>query len=233
MDTLQHLGVIMDGNRRWAKSNKISPHKGHDRGSDVFADICDLCLEYNIPYLTVYAFSTENWTRTPLEIKHIFRLLEKFFAEKKESCIEKSIKVKIIGERTRFYKRTLSIIRELETDTQNCTKLNLQIALSYGGRDEIIRAVKQLTNDALEKKVSVNDITEDVFSSYLDTAGIPDVDLVIRTGGAENKRLSNFLPWQTVYAELYFSDLLWPEFSAAEFERAVDYYNSVKKKLGK
>ena len=233
MNTIKHLEVIMDGNRRWAKNNGLNPYKGHDRGADVFADTCDWCIGNKIPYLTVYAFSTENWKRTSFEINHIFKLLEKFFIEKKEICIKKNIKIKIIGERTRFDNKTLSIIQDLESQTSKCKKLNVQIALSYGGRDEIIRAIKQLTNDVIEKKLSINNITENVFSSYLDTAGIPDIDLVIRTGGAENRRLSNFLPWQTVYSELYFSDLLWPEFSLIEFEKAIDYYNSIQRKLGK
>jgi undecaprenyl diphosphate synthase len=223
----------MDGNRRWAKSQGLISYQGHNKGADVFGDLCDWCLNSNIEYLTVYAFSTENWKRTEEEIAHIFKLLAKYFTEEKETCLKKDMRVTIIGERSRFDKNTLSIIENIEADTKNCNKLKVQIALSYGGRDEIIKAIKKILIDVNTAKLNVEQISEDIFASYLDTAGIPDVDLVIRTGGSENRRLSNFLPWQTVYAELYFSDLLWPEFSRDEFENAIEYYNSVKRKLGK
>ncbi|MCL2508966.1 MAG: polyprenyl diphosphate synthase [Oscillospiraceae bacterium] len=233
MNTIRHLGVIMDGNRRWAKNNGLEPQRGHDQGSEIFGKTGEWCIENRISYLTVYAFSTENWKRSDSEVSHIFGLLVKYFTEKKETCIKEGIRIRVIGERGRFDKSVLSVIDEIEKITSGGDKLNVQIALSYGGRDEIIRAVKRLASDVTEKQVAVGDITEELFSSYLDTAGIPDVDLVIRTGGAENRRLSNFLPWQTVYSELYFSDLLWPEFSKEEFDRAIAYYNSVQRKLGK
>jgi undecaprenyl diphosphate synthase len=233
MSDISHIGMIMDGNRRWAKKNGSMIHQGHDRGAKVFGDTCDWCLDKNITYLTVYAFSTENWKRSQTEVVHIFKLLEKYFIQEKETCLKKGIKIKVIGERNHFDKNTLAIIEDIEEQTGNCNKLHAQIAFSYGGRDEIVRAVKRLLSDINITNQSVNKITEDVFSRYLDTAGIPDVDLVIRTGGAENRRLSNFMIWQTVYSELYFSDLLWPEFTKDEFERAISYYHSVKRKSGK
>jgi undecaprenyl diphosphate synthase len=147
--------------------------------------------------------------------------------------VEKGIRISIIGERSRFDSRTLSIIRDIETATQHCENLRVQIALSYGGRDEILRATKKIAADILDGILESRNLTEDTFATYLDTAGTPDVDLVIRTGGAENRRLSNFLPWQTVYAELFFSDLLWPEFTRDEFDNALQYYQTVKRKLGK
>lgn len=233
MDTLKHLGVIMDGNRRWAEIHGLQPFQGHDKGADVFVDTCDWCGHAGIDYLTVYAFSTENWKRAPTEIQHIFGLLERFFQAKIEYCLENEIRIKIIGERTRFDRKILSIIENVENRTKKCEKLKVQIALSYGGRDEIVRAVKMIAKDISANKLTVQEISEECFESYLDTAGIPDVDLLIRTGGAENRRLSNFLPWQTVYSELYFSELLWPEFTKEEFDRALIYYHSVKRKLGK
>lgn len=233
METLKHLGVIMDGNRRWAKLNGLQSFQGHDKGADMFVNICDWCKHANIDYLTVYAFSTENWKRSQIEVQHIFSLLERFFIAKIDYCIENGIRFRIIGERTHFDEKTLSIIEDVETRTHYCNNLNVQIALSYGGRDEIIRAVKKLAEDIISNKRTVQEISEDIFASYLDTVGIPDVDLVIRTGGAENRRLSNFLPWQTVYSELYFSELLWPEFSKEEFDKALIYYQSVKRNLGK
>ncbi len=233
MNNIRHLGVIMDGNRRWANNNGLQSFQGHDKGAEVFVSLCDWCGHANIDYLTVYAFSTENWKRSQLEVLHIFGLLDRFFKEKIGQCLENGIKIRVIGERSKFDKKTISIIEDAEAQTKDCNNLNVQIALSYGGRDEIIRGIKKLVEDILLNKQAIDGISEDIFASYLDTAGIPDVDLVIRTGGAENRRLSNFLPWQTVYSELYFSELLWPEFSKEEFEKALAYYQSVKRKLGK
>jgi undecaprenyl diphosphate synthase len=232
MNTINHIGIIMDGNRRWANANGLSAHKGHDKGADVFADACEWCMRRKIGYLTVYAFSTENWKRPSVEVSHIFGLLERFFRAKIDQCIKEGIRIRIIGDRTRFERKTLSVIEDVEAQTARCGNINVQIALSYGGRDEITRAVIDLAKDVSLGKIKSADITEDVISSYLDTAGMPDVDLVIRTGGAENRRLSNFLPWQTVYSEMYFSELLWPEFSEDEFNKALDYYALIPRKQG-
>jgi undecaprenyl diphosphate synthase len=223
----------MDGNRRWAKSKGLQALQGHDKGAAVFVDTCDWCGHAGIGYLTVYAFSTENWKRSQIEVLHIFGLLERFFRENIGRCLENGIRIRVIGERDRYDNKTLSIIEDAEAQTKECKDLNVQIALSYGGRDEIIRAIKRLTADIITGRQTQEGISEEVFSSYLDTFGVPDVDLVIRTGGSGNRRLSNFLPWQTVYSELYFSDLLWPEFTREEFSKALEYYYSVKRKLGK
>ncbi|MCL2841250.1 MAG: polyprenyl diphosphate synthase [Defluviitaleaceae bacterium] len=230
---IQHIGVIMDGNRRWAKAHKLEIAMGHNQGAENFGNLCDWCLQEGVPYVTVYAFSTENWKRTDKEINHLFGLMEKYFLEEKTKCVEKGVRISIIGERDRFSARVMSIITDIETTTKDCKKLQVQIALSYGGRDEITRAVKKIAADVARGSLRIDNLTEASFEKYLDTAGVPDVDLVIRTGGAENRRLSNFLPWQTVYAELFFSDLLWPEFTQAEFNRAIAYYYSIKRKLGK
>jgi undecaprenyl diphosphate synthase len=183
MNELSHIGIIMDGNRRWAKANGLLSYQGHDKGADVFVDTCDFCIQKGIGYLTVYAFSSENWTRPQLEISHIFGLLEKFFTAKIGLCLEKDIRIRVIGDRSRFDKKTLSVIENSETQTASCKTLYVQIALGYGGRDEITRAAKKIAEDVLLSKIKPKDITEDVFSSYLDTAGIPDVELVVRTGG--------------------------------------------------
>ena len=223
---LKHVGVIMDGNRRWARAHALETMQGHNKGAENFGYMCDWCLEMGIPYLTVYAFSTENWKRTDMEIKHLFGLMEKYFIEEKENCVEKDIKIVIIGERSRFSPKVLGIIKDMEKATENCRRLYVQIALSYGGRDEIIRAIKKLPLD------EINGLSAESFENYLDTAGIPDIDLVIRTGGKENLRLSNFLIWQTAYSELYFSDLTWPEFTKEEFESAIKYYEGINRKKG-
>ena len=233
MKNIKHIGVIMDGNRRWAKSHKLETLQGHNKGAENFGHLCDWCLQEKIPYVTVYAFSTENWKRTEQEINHLFGLMERYFIEEKARCVEKGVKITIIGERDRFSARVNSIIRDIETATRDCKNLQVQIALSYGGRDEITRATKKIASDVQSGGLKIEDITEETFATYLDTAEIPDVDLVIRTGGEENRRLSNFLPWQTVYAELFFSDLMWPEFTQEEFARALEYYHTVKRKLGK
>ena len=233
MEQVRHLGVIMDGNRRWARANAFDLIQGHNKGADKFGHLCEWCLQAGIPYLTVYAFSTENWKRTDKEINHLFSIMEKHFLLEKSRCVEKDIKIMIIGERGRFTPHILGIISDMENATVNCKKLIVQIALSYGGRDEIVRAAKKFAQDAKAGKIDVDEFTEDVFELYLDTANIPDVDLVIRTGGSENRRLSNFLPWQSVYSELFFSDLLWPEFDEDEFKRALEYFASVKRRLGK
>jgi len=230
--SIKHIGVIMDGNRRWARAHAFELYKGHDTGAKTFGHMCEWCLQAGVPYLTVYAFSTENWKRNEREVRHLFSLMEKYFLEEKENCANKGIRIKIIGDRNRFDKRALSVIEGIENATSSCTKLLVQIALSYGGRDEIVRAVKKAAEDVIGKNLDIANITEEIFDSYLDTAGSPDVDLVIRTGGSENRRLSNFLPWQTVYAEWFFSDLLWPDFSQEEFQNAIKYYNSVNRKKG-
>ncbi|MDR0979611.1 MAG: di-trans,poly-cis-decaprenylcistransferase [Candidatus Nomurabacteria bacterium] len=229
----EHIGFIMDGNRRWAKRNNLAPELGHNRGAEVFKDVCKWCIQNGVKYVTAYAFSTENWKRTEEEKKHIFGLLQIFFQRELDNLIKNGLRIKIIGERTHFDARTLAIIEEIEAKSAACDKLFVQIALSYGGRDEITRAATRLAADVASGTQNLADITENTFASYLDTAGAPDVDLVIRTGGTENQRLSNFLPWQTAYAELYFSALLWPDFSEAEFQNALAYFAATKRNAGK
>jgi len=232
MADLNHIGVIMDGNRRWARSHAFELTRGYDIGSEKFGHMCEWCLQDNVPFLTVYAFSTENWKRSDRELRHLFNLMEKYFLEEKENCAEKGIKIKIIGDRTRFDARALSVIEGIEKATSHCSKLTVQIALSYGGRDEIVRAARKIAAQARDGLLSVNVISEEYFGNQLDTAGTPDVDLVIRTGGSENRRMSNFLPWQTVYAEWFYSDLLWPDFSQEELREAIKYFRSIKRKKG-
>lgn len=223
----------MDGNRRWARANAFELAQGHNAGADKFGHLCEWCLQAGVPFLTVYAFSTENWKRADKEISHLFGLMERHFLQEKERCVEKGIKIAIIGERGRFPARLAGIMSEMERATAGCGKLLVQIALGYGGRDELARAAKKIARDAKAGVLDENGITEEVFESYLDTAGVPDVDLVIRTGGAENMRLSNFLLWQCAYSEFFFSDLLWPEFTQEEFRRALSHFGEARRRLGK
>lgn len=229
---VRHLGVIMDGNRRWARRHMLqSVLKGHEKGGDTFVDVCRWCENAEIPYLTVYAFSTENWDRSQTEVSGLFRLMKQFFVEKMDLCIEMDTRVRVIGDVSRLSPEMLDVVRRAEERSKDCKTLNLQIAISYGGRDEILRGIRKYTAEVLAGREDPQELTEELFGRYLDTAGIPDVDLMIRTGG--NHRLSNFLPWQTTYAELYFTDVLWPDFSEADLGEALAYYRTIQINKGR
>ena len=256
---VQHLGVIMDGNRRWARKHMFtSVMKGHEKGVDTFIDLCKWCQEAGIKYLTVYAFSTENWSRSREEVTSLFKLMESFFINEVKTCLERDIRMVIIGDKTRLAPEDQETVRKTEEITAHCKSLICQVAISYGGRDEILRAVKKYAEDLLnrekadlpngdmadlpdgkkavlpdkEKDVPLPaDLTEETFEKYLDTAGVPDIDLVIRTGG--NHRLSNFFPWQTTYSEIWFTDTLWPDFTQEELQEALDYYETIQINKGK
>ncbi|MDR1838037.1 MAG: di-trans,poly-cis-decaprenylcistransferase [Treponema sp.] len=236
---LKHIGIIMDGNRRWAKSHGLAQQvvEGHRAGSKRFIDLCLWCIDENIPCVTVFAFSTENWNRSEEEVQGIFKLMEYFFETEIENCIKKGIRLRILGDRTRLSEKSQKIIADAETRTKDCDKLNAQIAINYGGRDEIFRAVKKLyakiQNGAAVslEKMSEKDF-ESVFEECLDTAGLPQIDLVIRTGADGRKRTSGFLPWQTVYSELYFLDTLWPDFSKDDLKNAVNWFYGVERNMG-
>ena len=228
---VRHLGVIMDGNRRWARQHMFaSVMRGHEKGVDTFIDLCEWCENAGIPYLTVYAFSTENWKRSQEEVSDLFKLMRRFFTNEIGRCIRMGVKVRCLGNFERLSEEDRQVIHDAEEATKDCGKLSLQIALSYGGRDEIIRAAAAFARDVRDGRAEA-DLTEDVFGQYLYTAGIPDMDLVIRTGG--DRRLSNFFPWQTTYADLYFTDVLWPDFSEELLGDALDYYRSVRINKGK
>ncbi|MDO4804897.1 MAG: polyprenyl diphosphate synthase [Lachnospiraceae bacterium] len=229
---VKHLGVIMDGNRRWARSHMFtSVMRGHEKGVDTFMDLCTWCQDEGIPYLSVYAFSTENWERSQEEVASLFKLMEKFFREEVKTCIERDIRVVVVGNLSRLDDDSKEIIRRAEQMTAHCKNLLVQIAISYGGRDEIVRAVREYAKKAVAGLRDPETLTEKEFESFLDTEGVPDIDLVIRTGG--NRRLSNFFPWQTVYSEIWFTDVLWPDFSKAEMKKALDYYETIQINKGK
>jgi len=229
---VRHLGVIMDGNRRWAKQHMFrSAMKGHEKGIDMFIDCCKWCQEAGIPYLTVYAFSTENWNRTQEEVSGLFKLMKKFFTDKVDVCLERDIRMVIIGDRSRLDEEARETIRRTEEATGHCRSLTVQVAISYGGRDEIVRAAEKYAGDVRKGTEEPGKLTEEKFSEYLDTAGVPDIDMVIRTGG--NRRLSNFFPWQTTYSEIWFTDTLWPDFTQEEFQKALDYYAQIQINKGK
>lgn len=229
---VRHLGVIMDGNRRWARAHMLeSVMRGHEKGVDTFIDICKWCEEEEIPYLTVYAFSTENWNRSEQEVSSLFKLMERFFKEEVGTCIKRDIRMVIVGDLSRLDPEARETVQRTMELTKDCKTLVCQVAISYGGRDEIIRAARRYAEDVKEGKADPADLTEEVFDGYLDTAGIPDIDFVIRTGG--NRRLSNFFPWQTVYSEIWFTDTLWPDFTKEELREALDYYEHIQIHKGK
>ena len=229
---VRHLGVIMDGNRRWARRHMFqSVMRGHEKGVDTFIDLCEWCENAEIPYLTVYAFSTENWKRSQEEVTDLFKLMRRFFVEEIHRCIEKGVRVVVVGNLSPLSAEDLAIIRDAEEVTKHCEKLYLQIALSYGGRDEILQAAAAYARDLAAGRISDGELTEEVFESYLLTHGVPDMDLVIRTGG--DHRLSNFFPWQTTYADLWFTDVLWPDFSEELLGEALAWYREIKINKGK
>ena len=225
-----HVAIILDGNGRWAKSKGMPRNYGHVQGAKTVEVICEEAYKMGIQYLTVYAFSTENWNRPQEEVDALMKLLRNYMktclktAEKNRMC------VRVIGDKTRLDEDIRTRIEELEEATKNNDGLHFQIAINYGGRDEIVRAVRRLSKDMQEGRVSREAVTEDVLDSYLDTCGIPDPDLLIRT--CNEQRISNFLLWQLAYTEFYFTPVAWPDFSKEELEKAVEAYNHRDRKYG-
>ena len=227
---LQHLAVIMDGNGRWAKKRHLPRLAGHRAGAESLDRTMHWCKEAGIKYLTVYAFSTENWKRSKGEVAGLMKLLSHFIKSKEKELVKNGIAFRVIGRREDLSPKLQKEIAALEEKTKD-GEFTLVVALSYGGRDEIIRAAKIFNAEAhrrRERGESVGD--EAVFSSCLDTAGIPDPDLIIRTSG--ELRLSNFLLWQAAYAEFYFTDVLWPDFDTAEFDKALASFSKRERRMG-
>lgn len=226
----EHVAVIMDGNGRWAKKRMMPRNYGHAQGAKALEDICENCDMLGIKYLTVYAFSTENWKRSVEEVSGIMNLFRKYLVNSIERSNNANMKVNIIGRRDRLDEDILAKIDELEKSTANNTGLCFNIAINYGGRDEIVRAASEIAEKVKAGELKTEDIDEARFSSYLDTRDIPDPDLLIRTSGEE--RLSNFLLWQLAYSEFYFTDVLWPDFDMEALVDAVRYYNKRERRFG-
>lgn len=226
----KHVAIILDGNGRWAKKRNMPRNYGHVQGSKTVEQIIEDAYKMGIEYVTVYAFSTENWKRSKEEVDALMKLLGKYLID----CIERSTKnnmqVRVIGDKSGLDKSLVTRINELEEATKEATGLKFTIAINYGGRDEIRRAVADIAKDVSEHKLKPEDITEALIDSRLDTAGLPDPDLLIRTSGEE--RLSNFLPWQLAYTEFYFTDVLWPDFNKEDLLTAIRYYNGKERRFG-
>ena len=221
----KHIAIIMDGNRRWAKAQNREAIHGHKAGAKALINLCKAIKgNYNIQNLTAYAFSAENLSRESQEIDHLFSLLDEYLDSDIKTLQKEQINVKIFGDFSIFKPQTQSKIEKIHnTHIQNCS-YTLNIALNYGGRQELVNAFKNIVQNAQE-------ITPETISQNLYLPSIPDVDLLIRTGGAQ--RLSNFLPWQTIYAELYFTTALWPNFTEEDFKKAIEFYNSQQRNFGK
>lgn len=226
----QHVAIIMDGNGRWAKKRLMPRNFGHKEGAKVVEQICEDAHELGIKYLTVYAFSTENWKRSVEEVTGIMNLLRRYLVDCIERASKNDMRVRVIGDRTALDTDIVEKINELEEKTKQYTGLNFTIALNYGGRDEIRRATVKLVRDVKEGKLSEDEIDENIISSYLDTADMPDPDLMIRTSGEQ--RLSNYLIWQLAYAEYYYTDVLWPDFTIEDLKAAIRYYNGRERRFG-
>ncbi len=213
-----HIAIIMDGNGRWAKKRGLPRSAGHSAGASTFKNIARYCNEIGVKYLTVYAFSTENWKRPKEEIDGIMNLLREYLIDSANFKGE-NIRLTFIGDLSRLEPDILDLIDNAEKDSQDATGLQVNIALNYGGRDEIVHAVRRIAENVSQGQLDISDINERMVSDSLYTAGMPDPDLVIRPSG--EYRLSNYLVWQTAYAEFWFTDVLWPDFSKKDLDEAI------------
>lgn len=230
MNVPNHIAIILDGNGRWAKAKGMPRSYGHVKGCANLETICDDMKELGVKYLTVYAFSTENWKRSKEEVEGLMKLFRNYLkkcikiAERNKMC------VRVIGDVTGFDEDIQKKIKDLEEFSKDYTELHFQIALNYGSRDEITRGMRKLAMDAAEGRLKPEEITENVIEGYLDTAGIPDPDFLIRTSGEQ--RLSNYLLWQLAYTEFYFTDVAWPDFDKKELIKAIEKYNQRDRRFG-
>ena len=225
-----HVAIILDGNGRWAKSKGMPRNYGHVQGAKTVEVICEEAYRMGIQYLTVYAFSTENWNRPQDEVDALMKLLRNYMKNCLTTAKKNRMCVRVIGDKTRLDEDIRSRIAELEESTKDNDGLHFQIALNYGGRDEIVRAVKKLAKEAAEGTLKPSDISEQMISDTLDTAGIPEPDLLIRT--CNEQRISNFLLWQLAYTEFYFTPIAWPDFSKEELVKAIEAYNHRDRRYG-
>ena len=225
-----HVAIILDGNGRWAKKKGMPRTYGHVKGCENLEKICSVAKELGVKYLTVYAFSTENWKRSKEEVDALMKLFRNYMKKCIKISRDNKMQVRVIGDPTAFDPDLQEKIKELEEYSSQYDELYFQIALNYGSRDEIKRAVQKMAEDVKVEKLNPEEISERTISDYLDTKGLPDPDLLIRTSGEE--RLSNFLMWQLAYTEFYFTDVAWPDFNKAEFEKAIAKYNQRDRRFG-
>ncbi|EIA27011.1 Undecaprenyl pyrophosphate synthase [Candidatus Arthromitus sp. SFB-5] len=226
-----HIAIILDGNGRWAKNRNLSRTEGHKAGVENLEMLIDQCKDLNIKYITLYVFSTENWKRPAFEVNNLMLLLNKYLTERLDDLMQKNIRLNVIGDVSKLPKKTMKLIAFVINETKNNSKMVLTLAINYGARNEILRAVKNLAEDAKNSKLDIDDIDEKLFSKYLYTYDIPDPDLLIRTSG--EYRLSNFLLWQCAYTEFWYTDVFWPDFKKSDLYDALESFKKKEKTLWK
>ncbi len=226
----RHVAIIMDGNGRWAKLRGRPRLFGHQAGAKRVREIVEACPDLGVRYLTIFAFSTENWRRTQTEVSGLMSLFRRYILKEAHALRAENVRVRFIGDRVKLDRKLVTLMDELEAATAGCTGVNLTIALNYGGRDEVARATQRLARDVARGLLDPESVNEETLARYLDTRVLPDPDLVIRTSG--EARISNFLLWQSAYAEYEFVDTLWPDFSAEEFGRLTQGYKGRDRRFG-
>lgn len=227
----RHVAVILDGNGRWAKAKGMPRNYGHMQGAKVAEDMCKIMWDKGIEYYTVYAFSTENWSRPEDEVKLLMKILRDYMKKSIKKSNKNNVKCRVIGDKSKLPEDVLAAINDLEEATKNNTGLKFTIAINYGSRDEIRRAVTKVANKVKAGELEPEEITEAVINGELDTYDMPDPDLLIRTSGEQ--RISNYLLWQIAYSEFYFADVCWPDFNEAELDKAIEAYNKRDRRYGK
>ena len=226
----RHIAIIMDGNGRWAKKRVLNRVYGHQKGAEAVREAVKTCRELGIEVLTLYAFSMENWNRPKGEVSALMSLLRRYLFEELDEMLENNIRLNAIGDLENLPKKVCTVLTDTIEKTKPCKGMILNLALSYGGRDDIIHAVRKIISDYEIKKIKPENITEELFSNYLFTAGIPDPDLLIRTSGEH--RISNFLLWQMAYTEIYITDTLWPDFKKEDLIEAILEFQSRERRFG-
>ncbi|MDB4020080.1 polyprenyl diphosphate synthase [Planktomarina temperata] len=230
VQSAEHVAIIMDGNGRWAQQRGLPRLAGHHEGAKRIREIVQACPSVGVKHLTIFAFSTENWKRTQVEVGGLMRLFKRYILREARDLVNEGVRVRFIGDRLRLDKTLIRLMDELEALTAENSKVHLTIALNYGSRDEVTRAAQRMAGDVESGKLAAKEVTAEVLARYLDTHLLPDPDLVIRTSG--EARISNFLLWQSAYAEYEFIDTLWPDFSASEFTKLLSNFGTRERRFG-
>ena len=226
----RHIAIIMDGNGRWAKMRGLPRNAGHKAGAESFRNIANYCRSIGVEYLTVYAFSTENWKRSAEEVSGIMALMKIYLQEALKDMEKNHVRIKTFGDLSRLNPELRQLCLDAQARSADFEDVQVNFCLNYGGRDEIVRAARAFAADVAAGKVTADSLTEQSFDAYLDSAGVPDPELVIRPSG--EMRTSNFLPWQTVYSEFVFMNVLWPDFGPADLDKAIEEYNRRNRRFG-
>ncbi len=229
-DQPYHLAIIMDGNRRWARERGLNVLRGHNRGADTLKDICSYAYEYGVRWMTVFAFSAQNWSRPKSEVEGLMMLMRRFLQSDAEELLKQNVKFRVIGRRDRLGDDMVELIKGLETKTKGNTGLNLTIAIDYGGQQELAAAARLLAEEVATGIIAAAEINEDLVKSRMTSSMLPTIDLLIRTGG--EYRISNFMLWDLSYAELYFTPVYWPDFSVADLARALKEFGRRERRFG-